>query len=55
MTKTATHYFASVEDHEKGDWLSSFQFVAFKETAGGPVIEEDNDLYCSSGEGKEAR
>lgn len=52
VTKTSTHYFATLEEQEKGDWVSAFQLVAFKESAGGPAIEEDNELYCSSGEGK---
>lgn len=52
MTKTSSHHFASVDDNEMSEWLSAFQSVAFKEGSNAPSIEEDNDLYCSSGEGK---
>jgi len=51
VTKASTIYFSTVEDHEKADWLTAFQQVAFKGPS-RPIIEEDNDLYCSSGEGK---
>ena len=32
-------------------WMSAFQSVAFKDNASSQTIEEDNDLYCTSGEG----
>lgn len=32
-------------------WFAAFQSVAFKDTSSSLTIEEDNDLYCSSGEG----
>ena len=32
-------------------WMSAFQSVAFKDNASSVEIEEDNDLYCTSGEG----
>lgn len=52
MTKTSSYHFASVEESEMPEWLSAFQLVAFKEGSNAPSIEEDNDLYCSSGEGQ---
>lgn len=51
VTKTSSYHFASVEESEMPEWLSAFQLVAFKEGSNAPSIEEDNDLYCSSGEG----
>lgn len=33
-------------------WISALQSVAFKDTASRQTIEEDNDLYCSSGDGR---
>ncbi|KAK6635690.1 hypothetical protein RUM44_000944 [Polyplax serrata] len=51
VTRTTSYHFASVEDSEMPDWLSAFQSVAFKEGSNAPSIEEDNDLYCPSGEG----
>lgn len=34
------------------DWICALQAVAFKDNASRQTIEEDNDLYCSSGDGK---
>lgn len=34
------------------DWISAFQNVAFKDNISRQTIEEDNDLYCTSGDGK---
>ena len=33
------------------EWLTAVQTVAFKDNFSRQTIEEDNDLYCSSGEG----
>ncbi|XP_011506457.1 PREDICTED: uncharacterized protein LOC105368952 isoform X2 [Ceratosolen solmsi marchali] len=33
------------------NWISAFQSVAFKDDASNVTVEEDNDLYCTSGEG----
>lgn len=33
------------------NWISAFQSVAFEDTLIPQTIEEDNDLYCTSGEG----
>lgn len=32
-------------------WINAFQAVAFKDNNSDQTIEEDNDLYCTSGEG----
>lgn len=34
------------------DWIAAFQSVVFKDDCSRHTIEEDNDLYCSSGEGE---
>lgn len=34
------------------DWICSLQAVAFRDNVSRQTIEEDNDLYCSSGDGK---
>ncbi|EEB18388.1 Docking protein, putative, partial [Pediculus humanus corporis] len=51
VTRTTSYHFASVEDNEMPEWLSAFQSVAFKEGSNTQSIEEDNELYCPSGEG----
>lgn len=33
------------------DWICALQAVAFKDNVSTQTIEEDNDLYCSSGDG----
>lgn len=32
-------------------WITAFQLVAFKDSVSNQTIEENNDLYCTSGEG----
>lgn len=51
VTKNAIHHFASLSEKELSDWISAFQSVVFKDDCSRRTIEEDNDLYCSSGEG----
>jgi len=34
------------------DWICALQAVAFRDNVSRQTIEEDNDLYCSSGDGK---
>ena len=34
------------------EWISAMQAVAFKDDFSRQTIEEDNDLYCPSGEGE---
>ncbi|EEZ97502.1 docking protein 2 [Tribolium castaneum] len=44
--------FCALNFEEKQKWLSAFQAVAFPDDVSALTsIEEDNDLYCSSGEG----
>jgi len=52
VTKNAIHYFASLSEKEMSDWIAAFQSVVFKDDCSRHTIEEDNDLYCSSGEGE---
>lgn len=51
MTKTGVHHFGCLSDSETTNWIEAFQSVAFKGDASDQTIEEDNDLYCTSGEG----
>ncbi|KAI5741722.1 hypothetical protein M8J76_016505 [Diaphorina citri] len=50
ITKTNTHHFSSNSQDDMIDWISAFQAVAFRDNASRQTIEEDNDLYCSSGD-----
>lgn len=50
VTKTNVHHFAANSEEEMWQWISALQSVAFKDTASRQTIEEDNDLYCSSGD-----
>lgn len=49
VTKTKIHYFAGSSESDMLDWISAFQSVAFQDSASRQTIEEDNELYCSSG------
>ncbi|XP_043465390.1 uncharacterized protein LOC122500497 [Leptopilina heterotoma] len=51
VTKSGIHHFGCFSETEMTSWMSAFQSVAFKDTASSQTIEEDNDLYCTSGEG----
>nr|CAD7394024.1 unnamed protein product [Timema cristinae] len=51
VTKTSTHHIAALSENEMSEWIRVFQSVAFKDDCSRRTIEEDNDLYCSSGEG----
>ena len=51
-TNSLPHEFCALNLEEKTKWLSAFQSVAFPDDMSAMTsIEEDNDLYCSSGEG----
>ncbi|XP_023021045.2 docking protein homolog [Leptinotarsa decemlineata] len=51
-TRTAVHEFGALNEHSMKEWLSAIRSVAFPEEASKLTsIEEDNDLYCSSGQG----
>lgn len=51
ITKCNNNYFSANSDDEMNEWISAFQAVAFKDNISRQTIEEDNDLYCSSGDG----
>ncbi|KAK3914373.1 Docking protein 2 [Frankliniella fusca] len=51
FTKVSVYHFASPTESEMADWISAMQAVAFKDDYSQQTIEEDNDLYCPSGEG----
>lgn len=46
------HYFSANSEHEMTDWICALQAVAFRDNISNQTIEEDNDLYCSSGDSK---
>lgn len=51
-TKKATYEFETLSPPELVEWITAIQSVAFPDdTSKICSIEEDNDLYCSSGEG----
>lgn len=50
ITKCNNNYFSANSDDEMNEWISAFQAVAFKDNISRQTIEEDNDLYCSSGD-----
>lgn len=51
-TKTATYEFATNSVVDLTEWVTALQSVAFPDDGSKITsIEEDNDLYCSSGEG----
>lgn len=52
FTKTTQYEFATLAEQDLFEWVTAFQSVAFKDDVSKiSSIEEDNDLYCSSGEG----
>ncbi|CAA9993165.1 unnamed protein product, partial [Nesidiocoris tenuis] len=50
ITKTATHLFASTTSEDSVEWVIACQGVAFRDTQSSTTIEEDNELYCPSGD-----
>lgn len=52
VTKTETLTLNALNDKDLKDWLDALQSVAFKDKTQSParnsVMEEDNDLYCTS-------
>jgi len=46
------HHFSANSEQEMIDWICALQAVAFRDNVSRQTIEEDNDLYCSSGDGK---
>ncbi|KAF6199438.1 hypothetical protein GE061_007464 [Apolygus lucorum] len=51
ITKHATHLFSCLSSEESHDWVCACQGVAFRDTFSSTTIEEDNELYCPSGDG----
>lgn len=51
-TKTSVHHLSANSEQEMTDWICALQAVAFRDNVSRQTIEEDNDLYCSSGDGK---
>lgn len=52
LTKSHTQQFCAHSEPETLEWVKALQSVAFKGRDVSPVrCDEDNDLYCSSGEG----
>ncbi|XP_063381421.1 docking protein 2 [Cydia fagiglandana] len=52
LTKSHTQQFCAQSELETLEWVKALQSVAFKGRDTSPVrCDEDNDLYCSSGEG----
>lgn len=51
VTKSGVHYFGCCSVTEMYKWISAFQLVAFKDKLAKHTIEENTDLYCTSGEG----
>ncbi|XP_014486885.1 PREDICTED: docking protein 1 [Dinoponera quadriceps] len=50
VTKSGIHYFGCYSELEMTQWITAFQLVAFKDSVSNQTIEENNDLYCTSGE-----
>ncbi|XP_072393146.1 uncharacterized protein Dok [Diabrotica undecimpunctata] len=51
-SKSGVYEFGALTEQSMNEWLSAIQSVAFPdEVSKMTSIEEDNDLYCSSGEG----
>jgi len=51
VTKSGIHYFGCYSEIEMTHWITAFQLVAFKDSMSNQTIEENNDLYCTNGEG----
>lgn len=52
VTKAFTQHLSTLTDGESLGWVTALQAVAFKDDSSKRgSIDEDNDLYCSSGEG----
>ncbi|XP_058800212.1 uncharacterized protein LOC131669395 [Phymastichus coffea] len=51
VTKTGVYHFGCLSESDMANWIGAFQLVAFKDDTSCMTVEEDNDLYCTSGEG----
>nr|XP_022905567.1 docking protein 2-like [Onthophagus taurus] len=51
ITKTISQDFGTQSETSLTQWMNALQSVAFRDDTSRATIVEDNDLYCSSGEG----
>lgn len=52
LTKSHTQQLSTLTEAETLEWVTALQSVAFRGRDSSPIsCDEDNDLYCSSGEG----
>lgn len=52
LTKSHTQQLCTTSEPETLEWVTAMQSVAFRARDSSPIsCDEDNDLYCSSGEG----
>lgn len=52
LTRSITQQISTQTEAETLEWVTALQSVAFRDRDSGPIgCDEDNDLYCSSGEG----
>ncbi|CAF4850743.1 unnamed protein product [Pieris macdunnoughi] len=52
LTKSLTQQICAQSEAETLEWVTALQSVAFRGVSSSPIsCDEDNDLYCSSGEG----
>ncbi|XP_045499156.1 docking protein 2 [Colias croceus] len=52
FTKSLTQQICAPSEAETLEWVTALQSVAFRGRSSSPIsCDEDNDLYCSSGEG----
>ncbi|CAH4033967.1 docking protein 2 [Pieris brassicae] len=52
LTKSLTQQICAQSEAETLEWVTALQSVAFRGVSSNPIsCDEDNDLYCSSGEG----
>ncbi|XP_046432872.1 docking protein 3 [Neodiprion fabricii] len=51
VTKTGIHHYGCSSELDMTNWMNAFQIVAFADSFPQHIIEEDNDLYSTAGEG----
>lgn len=51
MTKAGNYHFGCSSESDLANWKSAIQSVAFKDDPSDVMVEEDNDLYSTSGDG----
>ncbi|XP_034937237.1 docking protein 3 [Chelonus insularis] len=50
FTKANTCYFGCLTEAETHEWISILQQVAFNDDSSNQIIEEENELYCTTGD-----